>query len=63
MMVRAASALHGPPYIGVSYDPEVAGEQIDADIVKMKSIGGNRVRFGELAWSRMETDEGKTNFG
>ncbi len=51
------------PYIGVSYYPEVAGDQVDADIAKMKSIGVNLVRFGEFAWSRMETNERSYNFG
>ena len=62
-MVRAASAQHGPPYIGVSYYPEVAGGQITNDLVRMRDIGINLVRFGDFSWSRMETNDGQLNFG
>ena len=56
------SAQPTPPYIGVSYYPEVAGDQIDGDIAKMKSIGVNLVRFGDFSWSRMETNAGQYDF-
>jgi len=55
-------AQPAPPYIGVSYYPEVAGGQITNDIAKMRNIGVNLVRFGEFAWSRMETNDGQYNF-
>jgi beta-galactosidase len=51
-----------PPYLGVSYYPEVAGDKIDSDIAKMGQIGVNHVRFGEFAWSRMEPREGEFDF-
>jgi len=51
-----------PPYLGVSYYPEVAGHEIDRDIAKMAEIGVNHVRFGEFAWSRMEPREGEFDF-
>ena len=58
-----ADIAPGPPYIGVSYYPEVAGDQIDGDIAQMKSLGVNLVRFGDFSWSRMETNDGGYNFG
>lgn len=57
------SAQPAPPYIGVSYYPEVAGGQITNDITKMRDIGVNLVRFGDFSWSRMETNDGQFNFG
>ena len=63
LLVPAAfAAPPAPPYIGVSYYPEVAGGQITNDIAKMRDIGVNLVRFGEFAWSRMETNDGQFNF-
>jgi hypothetical protein len=35
-IVRAASAQPEPPYVGVSYYPEVAGDQMDDDIALMR---------------------------
>ncbi|MEI6337319.1 MAG: beta-galactosidase [Verrucomicrobiota bacterium] len=61
-IVRAASAQPEPPYVGVSYYPEVAGDQMDDDIALMRDMGVNLVRFGEFAWSRMETKDGEFNF-
>jgi len=51
-----------PPYVGVSYYPEVAGDEIDRDIRQMKEIGINMVRMGEFSWCRMEPDEGSYDF-
>ncbi len=51
-----------PPYVGVAYYPEVAGDEIDRDIRQMKDIGINLVRMGEFAWCRMEPDEGSYDF-
>ena len=51
-----------PPYVGVSYYPEVAGDAIDRDIRQMKEIGVNMVRMGEFSWCRMEPDEGSYDF-
>ena len=62
IMVRVAFAQPVPPYVGVSYYPEVAGGQITSDIVQMRDMGVNLVRFGEFAWSRMETNDGEFNF-
>lgn len=57
-------ALQAPqaPYVGVSYYPEVAGDEIGQDIRQMKGIGVNMVRMGEFAWCRMEPDEGTYDF-
>jgi beta-galactosidase GanA len=70
MTVLIASTMFGiaiaqpePPYVGVSYYPEVAGDQITNDIALMRDMGVNLVRFGEFAWSRMETNDGEFNFG
>ena len=51
-----------PPYVGVAYYPEVAGDEIDRDILLMKEIGVTMVRMGEFAWCRMEPDEGSFDF-
>ena len=51
-----------PPYVGVSYYPEVAGDEIDRDIRQMKDIGVNMVRMGEFAWCRMEPKQGTYDF-
>jgi len=61
-MVRVAYAQPKPPYVGVSYYPEVATGQITNDIVMMRDVGVNLVRFGEFAWSRLETNDGDFNF-
>lgn len=50
-------------YIGVSYYPKIAGEQIDSDIKRMKEIGITQVRFGEFNWISMEPKEGKYDLG
>ena len=62
VVLAGASLAAAPPYVGVSYYPEVAGDQIEIDIAKMKSIGVNLVRFGDFAWSRMETNDARFNF-
>jgi len=61
-MVGVASGQPAPPYVGVSYYPEVAAGQITNDIALMRNLGVNLVRFGEFAWSRMETNDGEFNF-
>lgn len=58
-----ALAPPAPPYIGVSYYPEVARGQITNDIAHMHDLGMNLVRFGGFSWSRMETNDGRFNFG
>jgi beta-galactosidase GanA len=35
---------------------------MDDDIALMRDMGVNLVRFGEFAWSRMETKDGEFNF-
>jgi len=50
------------PYVGVSYYPEVAGNEIDRDIRQMKDIGVTMVRMGDFSWCRMEPDEGTYDF-
>jgi beta-galactosidase GanA len=62
-MIRVAQAQPAPPYVGVSYYPEVAGGQMTQDIARMRDLGVNLVRFGDFAWSRMETNDGGFNFG
>jgi len=57
-----AAPVPQPPYVGVSYYPEVAGDEIDRDIRQMKDVGVNMVRMGDFSWSRMEPDEGKYDF-
>lgn len=65
-LLAAGQPLRGAPpqapYVGVSYYPEVAGDEIDRDIRQMKDIGVNMVRMGDFAWCRMETDEGAYDF-
>jgi len=58
----AAQLVEQPPYVGVSYYPEVAGDEIDRDIRQMKEIGVNMVRMGDFSWCRMEPDEGSFDF-
>jgi beta-galactosidase GanA len=53
-----------PPYFGAAYYPEDWPlDQIDADIDLMKQAGMNCMRIGEFAWSRMEPEEGRYDFG
>jgi beta-glucosidase/6-phospho-beta-glucosidase/beta-galactosidase len=61
-LVNVSSAQPEPPYVGVAYYPEVTGDQMDDDIALMRDMGVNLVRFGEFAWSRMETKDGEFNF-
>ena len=56
------AAPPAPPYVGVSYYPEVAGGLITNDLTKMRDLGVNLVRFGDFSWSRMETNDGQYNF-
>jgi beta-galactosidase len=58
----AAQNKPAPPYLGVSYYPEAAGDDLDGDITHMHEIGINHVRFGEFAWSVMEPSEGEYDF-
>ena len=60
--LRGAQLVPRSPYVGVSYYPEVAGDEIDRDIRQMKEIGVNMVRMGDFSWSRMEPDEGSYDF-
>jgi beta-galactosidase len=67
-LVPAGQALSGAPqpprapYVGVSYYPEVAGDEIDRDLRQMKEIGINMVRMGDFSWSRLEPEEGRYDF-
>jgi beta-galactosidase len=67
-LLSAGQALCGagqapqPPYVGVAYYPEVAGDEIDRDIRQMKAVGINMVRMGEFAWYRMEPMQGTYDF-
>lgn len=67
-LLSAGKALCGagqvpqPPYVGVAYYPEVAGDEIDRDIRQMKAVGVNMVRMGEFAWCRMEPKQGTYDF-
>lgn len=60
--LRGAPPVAQAPFVGVSYYPEVAGDEIDRDIRQMKDIGVNMVRTGEFSWCRMEPDEGAYDF-
>ena len=61
-LVNVSSAQPEPPSVGVAYYPEVTGDQMDDDIALMREMGVNLVRFGEFAWSRMETKDVEFNF-
>ena len=53
-----------PPYFGAAYYPEDWPlAQIDEDIALMLRAGMNCMRIGEFAWSSMEPDEGRYEFG
>ncbi len=60
--MQGAPVVPQPPYVGVSYYPEVAGDGIDRDIQQMKDVGVNMVRMGDFSWIRMEPDEGRYDF-
>ena len=50
--------------IGVDYYPEHWDrEWWDKDIARMKKAGVKVVRIAEFAWSRLEPEEGKFDFG
>lgn len=53
-----------PLYLGAAYYPEDwDASEIPEDIRKMKEAGLNVVRMGEFAWSKMEPEPGKYDFG
>jgi beta-galactosidase len=58
----AAQSTPAPPYLGVSYYPETAGDNLDRDVKRMREIGINHVRFGEFAWGLEEPREGEYDF-
>ena len=60
--LRGAPPGPQAPYVGVSYYPEVAGDEIDRDIRQMTEVGINMVRMGDFSWCRMEPDEGTYDF-
>ena len=60
--LRGAPPVPQAPYVGVSYYPEVAGDEIDRDIRQMTEVGINMVRMGDFSWCRMEPDEGTYDF-
>ena len=49
--------------LGVCYYPEHWPETMWADARRMAEIGISRVRIGEFAWSRIEPDLGRFDFG
>ena len=50
--------------IGVDYYPEHWDRELwDKDIARMKKAGVKVVRIAEFAWSRLEPEEGKFDFG
>ncbi len=50
--------------IGVDYYPEHWERKFwNKDIARMKTVGVKVVRIGEFAWSRLEPEEGKYDFG
>lgn len=50
--------------IGMDYYPEWDAEEMwEADAGRMKEAGVSMVRIGEFAWSRMEPDEDRFEFG
>lgn len=54
----------GPPYLGVSYYPEVWPlDQVDENIRLMQDAGINLVRMGEFAWSNLEPEPGRYDDG
>lgn len=53
-----------PPYIGAAYYPEVWDKnEVDKDIERMGNAGINLARIAEFAWSDMEPEEGRYDFG
>ncbi len=57
-------SLPRPPYFGAAYYPEDWPlAQIDEDIALMLRANMNCMRVGEFAWSSMEPDEGRYEFG
>ncbi len=50
--------------VGTAWYPEQWPEaRWDTDLAMMKATGFNTVRLGEFAWSRMEPEEGRFDFG
>jgi beta-galactosidase len=63
---QRATAFADKPAIavGVSWYPEQWPEdRWDKDLAMMKATGFNTVRMAEFAWSRMEPEEGRFDFG
>lgn len=57
-------AVIKPPYLGAAYYPEGWSDQrVDEDVRQMKETGINLVRLAEFAWSRLEPEEGRYDFG
>lgn len=51
-------------FIGAAYYPELWDEsEIEKDIAVCKTVGLNTLRIGEFAWSSMEPEEGRFNWG
>lgn len=56
--------MNRKPFLGCAYYPEDWEEsQISYDIAKMKEAGITCARIGEFAWSKMEPERGKYEFG
>ena len=49
--------------LGVDYYPEQWDPSLmDADLDRIRELGGNVIRIGEFAWHRMEREEGRFDF-
>ncbi len=48
---------------GAAYYPELWPDRVDEDLGLMKEAGLDLVRVGEFAWSRMEPEEGRYDWG
>lgn len=64
MNTRPHPNASGPMQLGVCYYPEHWPEDLwTADAARMVASGLSRVRIGEFAWSRLEPEPGKFNWG